>query len=289
MENECFWTVVLENTLESPLNSKEIKSVNSKGNQPWIFIERTDAGAEALVFWPPDVKSWLTEKDPDAGKNWGQKGEGGDRGWDGWMASLTHWIWVWANLEIVMDRETWYAAVHGVKRVQHNLVTEQQQKIMWHFYTLQWTIREIKEITPFAVSSKRIKHLKINLIKEVKTYTQKIITHWWKKLKMIDRWRDILCSWIGRINIGKMTVLHKTIYKFSVIPIKIPMEFFTEREQLHLKFVWKQRRLGIIKSSLRKKEQNWIYHSSWLQVILQSYNNQNSMELIQEQTHKSME
>ena len=93
MENGCFWTVVLEKTLESPLNSKEIKSVNSKGNQPWIFIERTDAEAEGLVLWPPAVKSWLT----DAGKNWGQEGEGSDRGWDGWMASLTHWIWVWAN------------------------------------------------------------------------------------------------------------------------------------------------------------------------------------------------
>ena len=160
-----------------------------------------------------------------------------------------------------MDRETWRAAVHGVKKSWRQLVTEHQQKSMLHFYAIQWTIREIKEITPFAVSSKRIKRLKINLIKEVKTYTQKIITHWWKKLKMIDRWRDILCSWIGRIKTGKMTILHKTIYKFSVIPIKIPMEFFTEREKLILKFVWKHRKLGIIKRSLRKKEQSWIYHS----------------------------
>ena len=66
-KNWCFWTVVLEKTLESPLDCKEIKPGNPKGNQPWIFIGRTDA--EALILWPPDVKSWLIGKDPDAGKN----------------------------------------------------------------------------------------------------------------------------------------------------------------------------------------------------------------------------
>ena len=65
-----FWIVVLEKTLESPLDSKEIKPVNLKGNQPWIFIGRTDAENEALIIWPPDVKSWLIGKDPDAGKDW---------------------------------------------------------------------------------------------------------------------------------------------------------------------------------------------------------------------------
>ena len=71
--DQCFQTVVLEKTLESPMDSKEIKSVNPKGNQPWIFIGRTDAEAEAPILWPPDAKSQLTEKDPDAGKNWGQE------------------------------------------------------------------------------------------------------------------------------------------------------------------------------------------------------------------------
>ena len=68
-----FWTMVLEKTLESPLDSKEIKRVNPKGNQPWIFIGRTDAEVEAPIIWPPDVKSWLTGKEPDAGKSWGQE------------------------------------------------------------------------------------------------------------------------------------------------------------------------------------------------------------------------
>ena len=71
-KNWCFWTVVLEKTLRSPLDNK-IKSVNPKGNQPWIFLGRTDSEAEAPIFWLPDVKSWLIRKDPDAGKDWGQE------------------------------------------------------------------------------------------------------------------------------------------------------------------------------------------------------------------------
>ena len=76
----CFWTVVLEKTLESPLDSKEIKPVNSKGNQFWIFIGKTDAEAESPVFWPPDVKNWLIGKDPDAGKDWRQDKKGTTEG-----------------------------------------------------------------------------------------------------------------------------------------------------------------------------------------------------------------
>ena len=68
----CFWPVALEKTLESPMDCKEIKPVNTKRNQPWIFIRRTDAETETPILWPPDVKSWLTGKDPDAGKDWGQ-------------------------------------------------------------------------------------------------------------------------------------------------------------------------------------------------------------------------
>ena len=76
LKNWCFWTVVLEKTLESPLDSKEIKWVNPKGTQSWIFIGRTDAEAEAPVLWPPDAKSWLIGKDLDAGKDWGQEEKG---------------------------------------------------------------------------------------------------------------------------------------------------------------------------------------------------------------------
>ena len=96
-KNWCFQTVVLQRTLESPLDSKEIKPVNPKGNQPWIFIERTDGEVEAPILGLPDVKSWLIGKDPDAGKDWRQERKGDNRGWDGWIASLTWWTWVSAS------------------------------------------------------------------------------------------------------------------------------------------------------------------------------------------------
>ena len=72
-KNWCFWSVVLEKTLESPLDCKEIQPVNPKGSQFWIFIGRTDAEAEALILWPPETKNWFTGKDPDAGKDWRQE------------------------------------------------------------------------------------------------------------------------------------------------------------------------------------------------------------------------
>ena len=76
MKNWCFWTVVLEKTLESPLDCKEIQLVHPKGDPPCIFIGRTDAGAEAPILWPPDAKNWLIGKDPDAGKDWRQEEKG---------------------------------------------------------------------------------------------------------------------------------------------------------------------------------------------------------------------
>ena len=75
-KNWCFWAVVLEKTLESLLDCEEIKPVNPKGNQSWIFIGRTDAEAEATILWPPDAKNWLTGKDPDAGKDWKEEEKG---------------------------------------------------------------------------------------------------------------------------------------------------------------------------------------------------------------------
>ena len=89
LKNWCFWIVVLEKTLESPLDSKEIKPVNPKGNQSWIFIGRTDAEAKAPILWPPDAKNWLIGKDPDAGKDWRQKDKGETEdemvGWHHWL------------------------------------------------------------------------------------------------------------------------------------------------------------------------------------------------------------
>ena len=76
LKNWCFWTVVLERTLESPLDCKEIQQVHPKGNQSWVFIGRTDVEAETPILWPPDVKNWLIWKDPDSGKDWGHEEKG---------------------------------------------------------------------------------------------------------------------------------------------------------------------------------------------------------------------
>ena len=99
-KNWCFWTVVLEKTLESPLGCKEIQPVHPKGDQSWVFFGRTDAKDEIPVLWPPHVKSWLKLTHWKRLWCWeglGAGGEGDDRGWDGWMASLTQWTWVWVN------------------------------------------------------------------------------------------------------------------------------------------------------------------------------------------------
>ena len=88
--------MVLEKTLETPLNCKEIQPVHPKGDQSWVFIGRTDAKAETPVLWPPHAKTWPIGKDSDAGRDWGQE-EKGTTGWDGWMASPTRQTWVWVN------------------------------------------------------------------------------------------------------------------------------------------------------------------------------------------------
>ena len=96
-KNWCFWTVILEKILKSPLDCKEIQPVHPKGDQSWVFIGRTDAEAGTPILWPPDAKNKLIGKNPDPGKIEG--GRRGDRGWDGWMATLTRWTWVCVNSE----------------------------------------------------------------------------------------------------------------------------------------------------------------------------------------------
>ena len=109
--NWCFWTVVLEKTPESPLDCKEIQPVHSKGDQLWVFFGRNNAKAETPVLWPPHVKSWLTGKDSDAGRDWGQEEKGDNGGWDGWIASPTWWTWVWVD-----SGRWWWTGRPGVLR-----------------------------------------------------------------------------------------------------------------------------------------------------------------------------
>ena len=140
-KNWCFWTVVLEKTLECPLDSKEIKPVNPKGNQSSIFIGRTDAEAGAPVLWSPDIE--LTHwKRPWSWEDWRQEEKGmAEDEMVGWHYRLNgHEFELWA---LVMDREAWHATVHGVTKSQHNWATE-----------LDWCLYRY-------ILSKRIQFLKI--------------------------------------------------------------------------------------------------------------------------------
>ena len=124
LKNWCFWTVILEKTLESPLDRKDIQPVHPKGIKSWMFIGRTDTEAETPILWPPDAKSWLIWK-----KTWCwerlKAREGDDRGGDGWMASPTRWTWVLAS-----SGSWWWTGRPGVlqsmglQRVGHNWGTE---------------------------------------------------------------------------------------------------------------------------------------------------------------------
>ena len=125
LKNWCFWTVVLEKTLESPLDCKEIQPVHPKGNQSFIFIGRTDVEAETPIPWPHHAKELTHWKRLWCWEGLGAGGEGDDRGWNGWMTSPTGWTWVWVN-----SGSWWWTGRPGVlrfmgsQRVGHDWVTE---------------------------------------------------------------------------------------------------------------------------------------------------------------------
>jgi len=118
--------------------------------------------------------------------------------------------------------------------------------------------REIKETIPFTITTKRVKYVGIYLPKETKDLYIENYKTLVKEIKEdTNRWRNIPCSWIGRINIVNLSILPKAIYRFNTIPIKLPMAFFTELEQIISQFVWKYKKASNIQRNLEKEEWNW--------------------------------
>ena len=153
-KNWRFWTVVLEKTLESPLDCKEIHPVHSK-DQSWVFFGSTDAKAETPILWPPHANNWLIGKDPDAGRDWGQEEKGTTEDEMAGWASPTWWTWVWVNSGI-----WWWTGRPGVlqfmgsQRVGHDWVTE----LNWTGWILksqhQWNINKQMNIQQLNLAVK---------------------------------------------------------------------------------------------------------------------------------------
>ena len=176
-------------TLESPLDCKEFQPVHSKGDQPWDFFGRNDAKAETPVLWPPHAKRWLIGKDWTHWKRlwcWeglGTGGKGDDRGWDGWMASLTRWTWIWVN-----SRSWWWTGRPGMlwfmgsQRVRHDWATE-----------LNWT-DTMAHHTPMT-NSLRDEFSKVSILRIQIGKT--MIEIWWK-ITIIELAKRIwVCSLSG--------------------------------------------------------------------------------------------
>ena len=132
LKNWCFWTVVLEKTLESPLDFKEIQPVHPKGDQSWVFIGRTDVEAETPILWPLDAKSWLIRKDLDAVKDWRQEEQGTTEG------KMVTWVWV--------DSRSWWCT--GRPGVQQFMGSQRVR----HLEQLNWTELNWTELTLMSLS-----------------------------------------------------------------------------------------------------------------------------------------
>ena len=186
LKNWCFWTVVLEKTLESPLDCKEIQPVHSKGDQSWLFIERTDAKAETPILWPPHANSWLI------GKDWcweglGAAGEGDDRRWDSWMASLTRWTWVWAS-----SSSWWWTGKPGMlQSMGSQRMSNWTELNWWYIHTMKhYSAIEVKDLLVLSTTLGNLLGASLvgQMVKNLPTVKETWFNPWVRKIPWRREW-----------------------------------------------------------------------------------------------------
>ena len=203
LKNWYFWTVVLEKTLESPLDCKEIKPVHPKGDQPWIFIGRRDAEAEPPILWAPGVKTWFIGKDPDAGKDWRQEEK--EQQTMRWLNGISDSMNIsLSNLwELVKNRETCHVAVHGVAKSQT--------------WMSNWTTQGI---LPTQGLNLLLQHWPVDSLPLSRLESPLIFNSYFIKLHVLFFWNIILCKFCS-----ENKNLHVSECKYSCFWIKYIMMF----------------------------------------------------------------